>query len=43
MAETIKHGGNGAYYAQEIDYVQMPPCEAFRDAESYYSTLAHLC
>ena len=38
---TIRHGGNRAYYAQELDYVQMPPFEAFRDAESYYSTLAH--
>jgi antirestriction protein ArdC len=38
---TIRHGGNRAYYAQEIDYVQMPPFEYFRDAESYYSTLAH--
>ena len=38
---TIRHGGNRAYYAQEIDYVQMPPFESFRDAESYYSTLAH--
>jgi len=41
MGATIKHGGNRAYYAQELDYVQMPPFEAFRDAESYYSTLAH--
>jgi len=41
MAATIKHAGNRAYYAQELDYVQMPPFEAFRDAESYYSTLAH--
>ncbi len=40
-AATIKHGGNRAYYAQELDYVQMPPFEAFRDAESYYATLAH--
>ena len=39
--QPIKHGGNRAYYAQELDYVQMPPFEAFRDAESYYSTLAH--
>jgi antirestriction protein ArdC len=38
---TIRHGGNRAYYAQEADYVQMPPFESFRDAESYYSTLAH--
>src|SRR5277367_3596399 len=41
LGATIKHGGNRAYYAQELDYVQMPPFEAFRDAESYYSTLAH--
>jgi antirestriction protein ArdC len=40
----IRHGGNMAYYSQEPDYVQMPPFEAFRDAESYCSTLAHeLC
>lgn len=38
---TIRHGGNRAYYAQEVDYVHMPPFESFRDAESYYSTLAH--
>lgn len=38
---TIRHGGNRAYYAQEIDYVQMPSFESFRDAESYYATLAH--
>ena len=37
----IRHGGNQAYYAQEPDYVQMPPFVAFRDAESYCSTLAH--
>lgn len=38
---TIRLGGNRAYYAQEMDYVQMPAFESFRDAESYYSTLAH--
>jgi len=38
---TVKHGGKRAYYAQELDYVQMPLFECFRDAESYYSTLAH--
>jgi antirestriction protein ArdC len=37
----LKHGGNRAYYAQELDYVQMPIIEAFRDAESYYATLGH--
>jgi antirestriction protein ArdC len=39
----IRHGGNRAYYAVAPDYVQMPPFEAFRDAESYYATLAHEC
>lgn len=39
----IRHGGNQAYYAVTLDYVQMPPFEAFRDAESYYATLAHEC
>jgi antirestriction protein ArdC len=38
---TIKSGGNRAYYAQELDYVQMPDFVAFRDAEIYYATLAH--
>jgi len=38
---TIRHGGNCAYYSQEVDYIQMPPFESFRDAESYHSTLAH--
>jgi len=37
----VRHGGNRAYYAQELDYVQMPDLVAFRDAESYYATLAH--
>jgi len=37
----IRHGGDRAYYAIHPDYIQMPPFEAFRDAESYYATLAH--
>jgi len=41
MNATIKHGGNRAYYALELDYVQMPDFVAFKDAESYYATLAH--
>lgn len=36
-----EHGGNRGYYAQELDYVQIPAFEAFRDAESYYAALAH--
>lgn len=37
----ISHGGNRAFYAAAPDYVQMPPFECFRDAESYYATLLH--
>ncbi len=37
----IRHGGTRAYYAEGADYVQLPPFETFRDAESYAATLAH--
>lgn len=37
----IRHGGSMAYYSASDDRVQMPLFEAFRDAESYYTTLAH--
>src|SRR5882762_3528201 len=37
----IRHGGTRAYYAEGPDYVQMPPFETFRDAESFAATLAH--
>lgn len=37
----IRHGGTRAYYAEGPDFVQMPPFETFRDAESYAATLAH--
>ncbi len=37
----IRHGGNHAYYASGSDRIQLPPFESFRDAESYYATLAH--
>lgn len=43
LQADIRHGGNQAYYAVGGDYVQMPPFESFRDAESYYATLAHEC
>jgi antirestriction protein ArdC len=38
---TIRHGGTMAYYNVAQDFVQLPPFESFRDAESYYATLAH--
>jgi antirestriction protein ArdC len=37
----IRHRGTQAFYSQGADYIQLPPIEAFRDAESYYATLAH--
>lgn len=37
----IRHGGDRAYYTVTHDRVQLPPIEVFRDAESYYATLAH--
>jgi antirestriction protein ArdC len=38
---SVRHRGNQAYYSVTNDYVQMPPFESFRDAESYYATLLH--
>jgi antirestriction protein ArdC len=38
---VIRHSGTQAYYSISSDHVQMPPFEIFRDAESYYATLAH--
>ncbi|WP_375414137.1 ArdC family protein [uncultured Bradyrhizobium sp.] len=40
---TIVHGGNRACYVQRTDTVHMPCLDTFRDAESYYATLAHEC
>ncbi len=37
----VHHGGNMAYYAPGPDRLQLPPFEAFRDAQSYYATLLH--
>ena len=41
VGADIRHGGADAYYAIGSDHIQMPPFEAFQDAESYYATLAH--
>jgi antirestriction protein ArdC len=40
---TIRYGGTQAFYSVTHDHVQLPPFETFRDAESYYATLAHEC
>lgn len=37
----IRHGGCSAYYSPSEDRIQMPEFESFRDAQSYYATLAH--
>ena len=37
----IRHGGSRAFYSTTYDFIQMPPFEAFRDAESHAATLAH--
>ena len=38
---TFCHGGSRAFYAPVRDFIQLPPAEAFRDAESYAATKAH--
>jgi antirestriction protein ArdC len=37
----VRYRGDRAFYASEGDYIQMPMIEAFKDAESFYSTLGH--
>lgn len=37
----VRHGGGQAYYMPSEDRIQLPPFEAFRDAEAYYVTLGH--
>jgi antirestriction protein ArdC len=43
LGAPIRHGGNRAFYNIPADVIQMPPIETFRDADSYYATLAHEC
>jgi len=38
---VVRHGGDRAYYSPTLDVLQLPPSEAFRDAESYAATKAH--
>jgi len=37
----IVHGGSRACYVPRTDNIHMPCIDCFRDAESYYATLAH--
>jgi antirestriction protein ArdC len=43
LGATIGQGGNRAFYSVTNDTIQMPPFVSFRDADSYYATLAHEC
>lgn len=38
---VVRHGGGRAFYAPGSDHIQMPPLQAFIDAESYTATKAH--
>ena len=38
---SFRHGGDRAFYAPARDFIQLPPAEAFLDAESYAATKAH--
>ncbi|MEP7309326.1 MAG: zincin-like metallopeptidase domain-containing protein [Acidobacteriota bacterium] len=38
---TLSFGGNRAFYRPATDSIVLPSFETFRDAESYYATLAH--
>src|SRR5207302_1525184 len=37
----IEHGGNVPHYSILYDRVQMPPFDAFKTADDYYSVLGH--
>jgi antirestriction protein ArdC len=39
----VVHGGSKACYVPSTDNIHMPCIDFFRDAESYYATLAHEC
>ena len=38
---TFSHGGSRAFHAPARDFIQLPPAQALRDAESYAGTKAH--
>lgn len=37
----IRHGGGEAFYSPSADYIRLPPFEAFKNADSYYTTASH--
>jgi antirestriction protein ArdC len=38
---TFRYGGDSTYYAPGPDYIQLPPPEAFKDAESFAAVKGH--
>src|SRR5262249_43172241 len=40
---VVRHGGDRASYSPTLDVIQLPPPEAFRDAERYAATKSHEC
>jgi antirestriction protein ArdC len=38
---TIHRRGGRAFYRTDADFIQVPPLDAFPEAEEFYSTLAH--
>jgi antirestriction protein ArdC len=43
LGADIRHGGSSACYVPSLDYIQMPPFDAFCGAHGYYATLGHEC
>jgi antirestriction protein ArdC len=43
IGAEVRYSGGRAYYAENSDYIQLPPIESFRDVESFYATLGHEC
>ena len=37
----IRHGGDKAFFAPKLDFIQMPPLEAFESEEHYWGTKLH--
>jgi antirestriction protein ArdC len=37
----IRHGGDKAFFAPELDFIQMPRLEAFESEEHYWGTMLH--
>jgi antirestriction protein ArdC len=37
----VRHGGSHAFFARELDFIQMPPLKAFESEEHYWGTMLH--